>query len=74
MLQGLVVTLTTNVFRTNIVSSVLTSIPLKKYMLASKQAFSEVVTRLVGLETANTNIGSTLFGANNAVLPNHQGV
>ena len=52
----------------------LTSIPLKKYMLASKQAFSDVVTRFVGLETANTNIGSTLFGVNHAVLPNHQGV
>jgi len=73
MLQGLVGTLTSDVFRTDIVSSVLTSIPLKKYMLASKQAFSDVVTRLVGLETANPNIGSTFFGANHAVLPNHQG-
>jgi len=72
MLQGLVRTLTIDVFRTDIVSSVLTSIPLKRYMLASKQAFSDVVTRLVGLETTNTNIGSTLFGANHAVLPNHQ--
>ena len=64
MLQGLVGTLTRNAFRTDIVSSVLTSIPLKKHMLASKQAFSEVVNRFVGLESANTNMGSTLFGAN----------
>jgi len=72
MLQGLVGTLTSNVFRTDMVSSVLTSIPLKRYMLASKQAFSEVVTRLVGLETTNTNIGSTMFRAHHAVLPNQQ--
>jgi len=72
MLQGLVGTLMSDVFRTNIVSSVLTSIPLKRYMLALKQAFSDVVTRLVGLETTNTNIGSTLFGAHHAVLRNQQ--
>ena len=43
-------------------------------MLASKQAFSEVANWLVGLESMNAGIGSTLFGANHAVLPNHQGV
>jgi len=74
MLQGLVGTLMSDAFRANIVLSILTSASLKKHMIASKQAFSEVVNRrIIGLESTNMGIGSTLFGANHDVLPNNQG-